>query len=56
MKTKIYRVCDLEPNYETEPTQYTVTRLNDFETELEAMIFINNTKVGYGLTILEVWE
>ena len=59
MKNKFYTVFDLVPQYSHEhPNDTTVMleKLGAFETQLEALKFIDEQTKGFGLTMLEVWE
>lgn len=56
MKTKYYCVFDLIPDFEVTPIQYTLEKVGEFDTQLEALKCIDEEKRGYGLTIMEVWE
>ena len=56
MKTKFYAVFDIEPAHNYEDNQKVLTKVAQFDTELEALQCIDNTDVGYQLTIMPVWE
>lgn len=59
MKNKFYCVFDLSPTNRAEEIflkTFQLEKLGQFETEFEALSFIDAQEQGYGLTILPVWE
>ena len=59
MKEKMYVVFDLVPTYGesvNDTTVITLTKLETFGTHLDALQYIDQKHVGFGLTIMEVWE
>jgi len=56
-KKKYYRVLELTSDLQLAATIGEMTGIDTFETELEALQYIEDFKGGfYQLTILSVWE
>ena len=57
MKSKYYRVLELTSDFELKPIIGELSGIDTFETEFEALQFLQDYKGGYyQLTILPVWE